>query len=128
MTEHDTQAIQFFVGGEPVPKQSFRMLKKRAGKTHGYADPRVVAWQNAIGLTANQHCQEMTTTKLSVELNFYLSNNRVVDLDNLSKGVLDGLKGIAFKDDNQVFKLFLSKAVSKAINGVFVKIEPVEPK
>ncbi len=115
--------IQFFVEGEPVPKQSFRIVEKRSGKTHGYADPRVVAWQNAVGITANQHCQEMTTARLSVELNFYLSNNRVVDLDNLSKGVLDGLKGIAFKDDSQVVKLVLSKVVDKNNPGVNVKIK-----
>lgn len=114
--------IQFFVEGEPIPKQSFRVVEKRSGKTHGYADPRVTAWQNAIGYVANQHCQEMITSNLAVELNFYLSNNRVVDLDNLSKGVLDGLKGIAFKDDSQVVKLILTKHTTKTGSGVNVII------
>jgi len=115
--------IQFFVEGEPVPKQSFRVVEKRNGKTHGYADPRVVAWQTAIGYEANRYFHEPLTGKLKVKLIFYLSNNRVVDLDNLTKCVLDGLKGIAFKDDNQVFQMELSKSVDKDNPGVYIEID-----
>lgn len=118
--------IQFFVDGEPVPKQSFRVVEKRSGKTHGYADPRVVAWQDAIGYAANLRFPEMLTDKLSVTLAFFLSNNKVVDLDNLSKAVLDGLKGIAFKDDCQVYKLVLSKQVNKSKPGVVIDISVLE--
>ena len=105
--------IHFFVDGDPVPKQSFRVIEKRSGKTHGYADPRVTAWQNAVGYAANPHFPETMTGKIEIIMDFYLSNNRVIDLDNLCKAVLDGLKGIAFKDDNQVVKLELSKQVDK---------------
>ena len=118
-SEHD---ISFCVEGEPVPKQSFRMLEKRAGKTHGYADPRVTAWQEAIGTYANQYFPEKLTGKLKVTLRFFLSNNRVIDLDNLTKGVLDGLKGIAFKDDCQVFEMYLSKSVDKDNPGVYIEV------
>ena len=120
-SEHE---IIFFVEGEPVPKQSFRVVEKRSGKTHGYADPRVTAWQNAIGYEANTHCKEIITGRVHVKMIFRLSNNRVVDLDNLSKAVLDGLKGIAFKDDCQVFKLELEKRVDKENNGVTISIQP----
>ena len=115
--------IQFFVDGEPTPKQSFRVVEKRNGKTHGYADPRVVAWQTAIGTIANQYCDKPLEGKLWARLEFYLSNNRVVDLDNLCKATLDGLKGIAFKDDNQIFVLHLSKEVNKDTPGVMVYID-----
>lgn len=123
MTEHDTQAIEFFVEGEPVPKQSFRVIEKRSGKTHGYTDPKVTAWQNTITTISSLHIDAPLTGKVAVVLRFYLSNNRVVDLDNLSKGVLDGLKGVAFKDDNQVVKLALSKEVNKDRPGVLITVE-----
>ena len=119
---NEVDRLSFYVKGDPVPKQSFRLIEKRSGKTHGYADPRVVSWQNAIGYEANLHCRELLTSHVSVRLEFYLSNRRVVDLDNLSKAVLDGLKGIAFKDDNQVIKLELSKQVDKENPGVRIFI------
>jgi Holliday junction resolvase RusA-like endonuclease len=120
--------IQFFVEGEPTPKQSFRVVEKRNGKTHGYADPRVVAWQTAIGTIANQYCDKPLEGKLWARLEFYLSNNRVVDLDNLCKATLDGLKGIAFKDDNQVFQMELSKSVDKYNPGVYIEVGLLEYK
>jgi len=121
--EVDKLPVSFYVTGDPVPKQSFRLVEKRSGKTHGYADQRVTAWQNAIGYEAIQYFHELLTGKLKVKLRFYLSNNRVVDLDNLTKCVLDGLKGIAFKDDNQVFQMELSKSVDKDNPGVYIEID-----
>jgi Holliday junction resolvase RusA-like endonuclease len=122
------KSITFFVEGEPCPKQSFRVVEKRSGKTHGYADPKVTAWQNVIGTYANQCFQDKLTGRLKVKLRFYLSNNRVVDLDNLSKAVLDGLKGIAFKDDCQVFQMELSKSVDKNNPGVYIEVDLLEYK
>jgi len=118
-----TEPTSFYVEGEPVPKQSFRVVEKRAGKTHGYADPRVTAWQNTIGTFAKQQFDNPITGKLKVTLRFYLSNKRVIDLDNLSKCALDGLKGIAFKDDCQVYELILSKSVDKDNPGVYIHAE-----
>ena len=110
--------ITFFVKGEPVPKQSFR--KTRNG---GYIDPRVTAWADAVGYEAKQHVTEIITTHVSVRMNFYLSNNRRVDCDNLSKNVLDGLKGIVFNDDSQVHKLVITKTVRKENPGVQVFLD-----
>ena len=124
--EVDRLTTSFYVDGDPIPKQSFRVIEKRSGKTHGYADPRVVSWQSAIGYEANLHCHEVLTSQVSVRLEFYLSNRRVVDLDNLSKAVFDGLKEIAFKDDSQVVKLELSKQVDKENPGVRIFISEVK--
>lgn len=126
MTPSEHETIVFYVEGEPVPKQSFRVVEKRSGKTHGYADQKVTAWQNAIGYEANKYFPEKMTGKLKATLRFYLSNNRVIDLDNLSKAVLDGLKGIAFKDDCQVFELILSKSVDAHNPGVYIEIGRIE--
>jgi Holliday junction resolvase RusA-like endonuclease len=122
MTNPSEHEVSFYVEGEPVPKQSFRMLEKRSGKTHGYVDPKVTSWQNAIGYAANQYFDKPLIGKLKVTLRFFLSNNRVIDLDNLTKGVLDGLKGSAFKDDCQVCEMILSKVVDKRHSGVYIEI------
>ena len=126
MTNPSEHEVSFYVDGDPIPKQSFRVIEKRSGKIHGYADPRVLAWQKAIGTIASTRIDKLLTGKIKVIMEFYLSNNRVVDLDNLCKAVLDGLKGIAFKDDNQVIKLELSKQVDKENPGVRIFISEVK--
>lgn len=106
------------MSGNPISKQSFRKTK-----TGGYADPRVKAWQEAVGYVARKFIEEPLKGNVGVKLFFFLETKRVVDLDNLSKGVLDGLKKIAFEDDRQVTELYLHKEVLKNHVGVHVVIE-----
>lgn len=112
--------IAFFVEGTPRPKQSYRHSK------HGnYQPARVKAWQDAVAWAAKQEMigEEPLTCDLSVDLTFYLPDKRKRDLDNLSKGVLDGMNDIVFKDDQQVIELKLSKRISKEYPGVRVRVE-----
>ena len=116
----NVKAIEFVVYGEPVPKQSYRAVKGG-----GYTDPRVKAWQAAVAWFAREAmagCEPLTGS-VTVYLDFGLGNSRRVDLDNLSKGVLDALNGIVFKDDSQVAILNLMKRVDEH-PGVFVLIWP----
>jgi Holliday junction resolvase RusA-like endonuclease len=109
--------IAFFVSGNPVPKQSFRKTK-----TGGYIDPRVTAWEEAIGYKAKEIYKTPIRGNVSVTMHFLLATKRVVDLDNLSKAVLDGLKKIAFEDDSQVVDLHLYKTLDKDDPGVTIII------
>ena len=59
-------------------------------------------------------------------MDFRLGNNRRVDLDNLSKAVLDAMNGIVYKDDTEVIELHLKKMVVKDNPGVIVGIEILE--
>ena len=111
----------FFVGGQPVPKQSFRKTK-----TGGYTDPRVTAWEQIVGYNAKEIIKDPLKGTVSVRMYFYLADNRVVDLDNLSKAVLDGLKGIAFGDDSKVTRLLLAKEVRNGNPGVFIALQEIE--
>jgi Holliday junction resolvase RusA-like endonuclease len=117
-------AVAFTVPGEPVPKQSFRVVKE-GGKVGGYRDPRVTAWQWAVKAAA---LEAMGTRlpydgRLSVSLFFHLSNYRRVDLDNLSKGVLDGASGAIYKDDKQVWELHLFRSLDRHHPRVEVIVE-----
>lgn len=116
--------IEFFVPGEPTPKQSFRA----GGKNGGYADPRVKAWQDTVGWQAKESNPgfSLLDVTLHVDLDFFLGNKRRVDLDNLSKGVLDGLKGVLFVDDSQVVELHLRKFIDARNCGVRIKIKPAK--
>ena len=66
-----------------------------------------------------------TPTEIEVILSISVTERRFkeVDVDNLAKTVLDGLKGAAFEDDSQVASLIVSKHVHPMkINGIFIGI------
>ncbi len=111
--------IRFFVPGVPIPKQSFHYTRHG-----GYTDPRTKAWQNKVILYANQNVEEMIQGEVQVWLTFLLPDKHKRDADNLSKCVLDGLNGIAFKDDRYVTKLVIEKVVNRDHPGVLVSVRP----
>lgn len=114
MTEH----VSFAVEGEPRAKQSFRYSRKGH-----YTNPDVTAWQNAVAWQARIAMQGRGPIRgrVSVRLSFYLSNNRVIDADNLSKAVLDSIKNIVIGDDHYVVHLEVIKRINK-IPGVLVEV------
>lgn len=110
--------IAFFVPGEPRPKQSFRYSSKGGG----YTEPRIKAWQTTVSCVAKENTNEPLVGDLTVHLSFILGNRRRVDLDNLSKGVLDACNGICWKDDMQITRLAIDKIVSKKEKDVGVLV------
>lgn len=54
-----------------------------------------------------------------------ISYTKKPDLDNLAKAILDGLNGIAFKDDSQIVRLNLSKEYGRE-DGIWVSIREGE--
>ncbi len=102
--------IQFTVPGNPLPKQSFRYSKKGS-----YTDPKTKAWHDTVAWKAKEAMfgKEWLKGDISVEIKFVRGNNRRVDLDNLSKNVLDACNGIVWKDDVQIVELVLTKEYDK---------------
>ena len=118
----DNNYITFFVPGDPVPKQSFRYTKNGGG----FTDPRMKAWQDTVTILAKSYFHEPLKGNIRLMLVFNLRNRRKVDCDNLSKGVMDGLKNIAFGDDSKVTQLFILKYYNKALPGVRVWIKNLD--
>ncbi len=118
--------IEFFVPGEPRAKQSFRVGVGRRG---GYTPARIKAWQADVGWAAQNALHGLEAwdvlyefTKLAVILEFHLGNHRRIDGDNLSKAVLDGLNGIAWKDDRQITEIHIYKNVTTDPQRVGVNV------
>lgn len=125
-----SESVSFFVQGEPRPKQSFRVSGRG-----GYTPARVKAWQTDVACDATIAMREIERfnlpfeNDLAVTLMFTLGDNRRVDLDNLSKAVLDGLNKIVYADDRQIVELHLKKVVrenKKQPIGVSVTVRAVE--
>jgi crossover junction endodeoxyribonuclease RusA len=121
-------SFEFFVAGEPRPKQSFR-VSSRGG---GFQTARVKSWQADVGWAAQQAMRakgmfDPLTGEVNVILLFKLGDKRRVDLDNLSKGTLDGIQRICFEDDSQITDLHIRKVVvDKASAGVTISIRQKE--
>ncbi len=114
--------LKFVVSGEPCAKQSFRATLSG----HGYTPARVKAWQDAVGWAGKQamleHDLQAAAGPMMVRLDFYLGDRRRVDLDNLSKAVLDGLNRICWEDDQQVTALTVVKHVNGTRPRVAVEV------
>jgi crossover junction endodeoxyribonuclease RusA len=114
--------IRFFVPGIPAPKQSFRF-----SRNGHYQSLRVKSWQAAVASEAQKaYSGKILEAGLSVTLVFSLPDRRRRDLDNLSKGVLDALNGLIFKDDTQICALHLFKLIRKQEPGAFVEISTLQ--
>jgi len=112
--------IFFTVSGNPIPKQSFRF---RNGQ-RSYQPARIKAWQNMVAAEAYAVMigKDKLVAPLRVSIHFRRDNRRRVDLDNLSKAVLDAMNGIVYQDDQQIHELRLSKEIDKDNPGVDVRI------
>jgi Holliday junction resolvase RusA-like endonuclease len=112
-----SELVRFFVAGNPIPKQSFKM-----GKHGGYTPENVKAWSAQVQAEAMRYVQDKIDGNVFVKMYFYMPNKRRVDLDNLSKNVLDSVKDICFGDDSTVTRLLITKSVCKDNPGVLVAI------
>jgi Holliday junction resolvase RusA-like endonuclease len=113
------RVVEFFVSGDPVPKQSFRVLRKGGG----YIGRNVRSWQDKVSQRAYEAMSGRAPSQgwIEVELDFVLDHNRRVDLDNLTKGVLDALRKVVYVDDVQINHLHVHKRGGKR-SGVYILV------
>ena len=123
--------MQIIVEGKPEPQ--LRPRATRIGNSIRLYDPKTTTdYKNLVKWTAKQQWkQKPLECPLVVELDVYrqipkstskkrrkLKNERVIrpvvkpDIDNYSKGILDSLNGIVYKDDSQVVSLIANKYYS----------------
>lgn len=89
--------VRFVVDGQPIPKARPRVTR------HGtYTPPKTAAWEELVGWSYKQARGPLFEGLVSVSMGFYRKTHVKVDADNLVKGLLDGLGGVAFHNDSQV--------------------------
>lgn len=101
--------------GNPIPKGRPRMTKTG----HAYTPQATREFEKAVALWAKSNFKGKPSEKpLRVVANFYIKqakSNKTKqhiqrpDLDNYIKAVLDGMQGVVFLDDSQVFDLNATK-------------------
>lgn len=103
--------IHITIPGKPVGKGRPRFT--RNGRAYTPKETRDHETRIAI---AGQHAMKghpPHERPLEVRLKFVLPDKRRRDIDNLIKTALDGLNGIAYKDDTQVTRLEATKTHDK---------------
>ena len=130
--------LEFVVLGVPVSNQQ--------GTPQGRAN--LTAWRAAVTAAARAAWNQATlsTSLKAVVINFYDTNRPSLDLDNMSKPILDSLEGTVYGNDRQITQAELihtpiaapfvfvgaSSAIVSAVQAgnafVYVRIEdPVLP-
>ena len=121
--------LQFIVPGEPQGKG-----RPRFGNGRTYTPAKTVAYEQLIARTAAEAMRhlpyELTALPCYVRVDVYkgvpkswtqakraraldaLEIPGKPDLDNVAKGVLDALNGVAYVDDTQVVRLLVQKQYS----------------
>ena len=129
--------IEFFIPGLPIAKArpKFAVIK---GVARAYTPAKTKAYENMVAIYGRKAIAKPLNGPLVIELAFILpvapstSKKRTAellngphiqkpDLTNLVKSVEDGLNGIAYLDDAQIWKISATKTYSENI-GVMVKI------
>ena len=117
----------FRVQGEPVPQPRPR-VSTRGGFARAYVpkEHAIHAYREAIAFAAKTYVGKPSESPMKAECRFVFVRPKShktksglakgaplypkCDCDNLAKGVLDALNGVAFVDDSQVVELHVTKA------------------
>lgn len=91
--------------GEPVPNQ--RARKGRGG--HWYTPEKTRRYREVIQTAWMVEGRPRVEGRLFAVMEFVCRAPGQLDVDNLAKGVLDALTGLAYDDDKQVVRLVVTK-------------------
>ena|SRR5437016_3801988 len=70
-------------------------------------------WRERVARAARERLQEEggpTDQDIAVLIIYFYQGETTLDVDNIAKSLLDGLKGVLFRDDQQVSELVVRKS------------------
>lgn len=97
---HAVEARHYHISIEGIARAKGR---PRFSHGHAYTPESTRTWEEFVAWTFQaKHGSPRLTGPVKVTAYFH---QRVADLDNLCKAILDGLEGVAYEDDRQVVEL-----------------------
>lgn len=116
--------VTFVIKGIPKVKKR-PMFSTQGGKVRTYTPKTTATYENLVKLKAEENFKRPLNGSIRLAIRFYLPrpkrliwkrrpmpeiySDKRPDIDNLAKAVIDGLSGIAFKDDGQIADLHITK-------------------
>ena len=120
--------MRITIEGDPHP-----MARPRVVNGHVYYLSRDIEWRETIRWTCLQAMASQNRKQydcpLQVRVKFYRklnpSSKQFGDIDNLLKGLFDGMNGIVFKDDSQIVKVVSEKLQDVSNPRAEVEVMPL---
>lgn len=116
--------VTFVIKGIPKVKKR-PVFSTQGGKVRTYTPKITATYENLVKLKAEKQFKHPLDGSISLAIRFYLPrpkrliwkrrpmpevySDKRPDIDNLAKAVIDGLNGIAFRDDGQIADLHVTK-------------------
>jgi len=120
--EEATMSYRFIILGNP-PSVNHLYGNRVCGK-------RVIRYMTKEGKEYKEfikkHCtleKPFNDCALFVKLYVYFGDMRRRDIDNTLKALLDGMNGVVFEDDSQVYRLYIQKGYDKSLPRTEVELE-----
>ena len=100
-------SVSLVIDGQPRAKERPRVVRCKNGTMRTYTPPRTKRAEAQIHWLFRQEHPDHRAFKgdVAVILHFYCKGKRRMDVDNLTKLVLDALNAVAWDDDKQVVRL-----------------------
>ena len=114
------EPIKIIIPGRPVPKGRPRF--GRNGQV--YTPKKTREYEELVGWYTKQCMTEPLKGNVMLHIKTYVKKNIFPDLDNIAKAIMDGLNGIAYKDDRQVMCLTVQRL--RGEERVEILLEEVE--
>jgi len=99
------EQIKIVIPGRPVPKGRPRF--GRGGNV--YTPKRTREYEELVGWYAKQCIPKPLKGDIELHIKVYVKNNVFPDIDNIAKAIMDGLNGVAYRDDRQVVCLSVQR-------------------
>lgn len=109
-------AVMLTIPGRPVP--CVRMTQR--GKFVKPQAQRYLAYKESVGWIAKVSGAKIITGPVEVRMIFFFANNKLPDLDNLIKAILDALNGICWIDDRQVVEITAKRTKGETEQAVVI--------
>ena len=121
------------------PKSKGRpVFSTKGGKLRAYTSKKTSSYENTIKKKAKEVIPVPMECAVGIHIKFYLHRPKRLywkdkempaihctkrpDLDNLSKAIVDGLNGVAFKDDRQIVNMHSEKYYHSGNNKSRIEI------
>jgi crossover junction endodeoxyribonuclease RusA len=108
--------VRFRVEGRPCA-----YVRMTRGTKWGARAQRYLAYRAELGYRAKEAGASPCTGPVRIHIQAYVKR-RTFDLDNLVKAVLDGLNGVAFVDDKQVYIIQAAIAITPSDEALYVTV------